>query len=78
MKIAEVQKKNKTLGVPNGGSIDTTKTIALQIPHWPEKMKEGFLVPEIAHNLVSVAEICDAGGNVFFKNMESKLNSRGK
>ena len=42
VKIAEVQKKNKTLGVPNGGSIDTTKTIALQIPHWPEKNERRF------------------------------------
>ena len=42
----------------------TTKTIELMLEHWPQQMRRGFRVPERAHNLVSVAEICDAGGFV--------------
>ena len=42
------------------------KTIELQLKHWPNETTQGFLVPEIVHNLVSVAEICDSGRNTFF------------
>ena len=44
----------------------TTKIIELQLKYWPNEMTHIFLVPEILHNLVSVAKICDAGGNLLF------------
>ena len=65
-KIVEIQQQNVTLCTPNGGGMKATKTIELQLKHWPNKMTQGFLVPDIAHNIVPVAKIFDAGRNVFF------------
>ena len=46
--------------------MSTQKTIELLLPKWPEKARKGYTVPNITNNLVSVAELCDAGCTVFF------------
>jgi len=56
----------------------TTKTIELMLEHWPPQMRGGFRVPHIAHNLVSVAEICDAGGMVVFSQQGVEIEFEGE
>ena len=56
----------------------TTKTIELMLEHWPPQMRRGFRVPHIAHNLVSVAEICDAGGMVVFSQQGVEIEFEGE
>ena len=65
-KLAKVQEQAKILGTPNGSTMSTQKTIELLLPKWPEKARKGYTVPNITNNLVSVAELCDAGCTVFF------------
>ena len=64
--MAEVQEQSKLLGTPNGSPMSTQKTIELLLPKWPAKARKGYTVPNITNNLVSVAELCDAGCTVFF------------
>ena len=73
-----MQERNKTLGIPDGGGMTTTKTIELMLEHWPPQMRRGFRVPHIAHNLVSVAEICDAGGMVVFSQQGVEIEFEGE
>ena len=58
--------------------MSTQKTIELLLPKWPEKARKGYTVPNITNNLVSVAELCDAGCTVFFMNMASTSNMKAK
>ena len=60
-KLALVQERNKTLGTPNGSQMQTSKTIELLLPKLPLPARKGYIVPGITNNLVSVAELCDAG-----------------
>ena len=46
--------------------MQTQKTIELLLPKLPTNARKGYTVPNITNNLVSVAELCDAGCTVFF------------
>jgi hypothetical protein len=65
-KIAEVQERNKTLGIPNGASMETTQTVELLLTKFPKAARKAYRVPKITNNLVAVSELCDAGCTVFF------------
>ena len=56
----------------------TTETIELLLEQWPTQMRRGFRVPNIVHNLVSVAEICDAGGGVYFSQHGVEIEFEGE
>jgi len=76
-KIAAIQDQTKTLGTPNGNEMQTQKTIELLLPKLPQPARKGYTVPHLTNNLVSVAELCDAGCTVFFHMHGVDINSEG-
>ena len=77
-KIAAVQEKSKTLGIPNGASMSTTQTVELLLPKLPLAARKAYRVPTIAYNLVAVSELCDAGCSVYFHKHEVEIEFKGK
>ena len=77
-KVSEVQEKNKTLGIPDGGSMETTRTLELLLPKWPAAARKGYRVPNITNNLVAVSELCDAGCTVFFTKHGVEIEFEGE
>jgi hypothetical protein len=77
-KIAAIQEKNKSLGIPNGASMETTQTVELLLPNFPKAARRAFLVPNITHNLVAVSELCDAGCTVFFHKHGVEIEYEGE
>jgi hypothetical protein len=65
-KIAEVQERNKTLGIPNGATMVTTQTVKPLLPKFPLAAHKAYRVPAITNNLVAVSELCDVNCTVFF------------
>ena len=61
---AAVQEPNIELGTPAHVPIRTTKTLKLLLHKLPKKARRAFLVEDIPHNLVAVAELVDAGCSV--------------
>ena len=56
----------------------TNKTIELLLPKLPPSARKGYTVPNITNNLVSVAELCDAGCTVFFHMHGVDINCDGE
>jgi len=77
-KIAQVQEKNKTLGIPNGASMATTQTVELLLPKLPPAARKAYRVPSISHNLVAVSELCDAGCTVYFHKHGVEIEYEGE
>ena len=64
--IAKKQEPNKQVTIPNGSHMRTTKTLQLALSSLPQAATRGYRMPEILHNLVAVAELCEAGCTVTF------------
>jgi len=58
---AEVQLPNKKLDTPSNVPIKTTRTKKNRMNKLPEPARIGFTVPHLPHNIISGAEIVDAG-----------------
>ena len=66
--LAKLQEHAKQLGIPDGNTMMTTETLRLLLQKLPEAARKAYRVPKIAHNLIAVAALCDAGCEVrFFK-----------
>ena len=78
-KIAAVQENSKILGTPNGASVSTTQTVELLLPKLPLAARKAYRVPNIAHNLVAVSELCDPDCSVYFHKhgVEIEFRRRG-
>ena len=63
-KVADVQEPNIQLGTPSHVPIATTKTMELLLHKLPKKARRAFLVKDVPHNLVAVAELVDAGCSI--------------
>ncbi len=61
-----MQEDSKTLGTPNGASMATTQTVELLLPKLPLAARKAYRVPNIAHNLVAVSELCNTDCSVYF------------
>ena len=79
VKIAEVQERNKVLGTPEAGSsMQTKKTIELNLPKLPKAARKGFTVPNLTNNLVSVAELADAECGTYFHKHGVEIDFEGE
>ena len=66
--LAKLQELAKQLGIPDGNTMVTTETLQLLLKKLPDAARKAYRVPKIAHNLIAVAALCDAGCEVrFFK-----------
>ena len=74
---APTQQKQKTVTIPNGAQMHTTKTIKLRLD-LPEKAKIGHRMPKIINNLVSAPALCDAGCEVKFTKKEVVVTHNDK
>ena len=63
-KISPTQLPNISLNTPSHVPITTTKTLELLLHKLPLQARKAFLVEDIPHNLVAVAELVDAGCSV--------------
>ena len=77
-KIAEIQEKNKSLGIPKGASMETTQTVELLLAKFPKAARRAFRIPSITHNLVAVSELCDAGCTVYFHKHGVEIEYEGE
>ena len=59
-KIEEAQERNKTLGILNGATMETTQTVQLLLEKFPKVALKTYRVPNITTNMVVVNELCDA------------------
>ena len=64
--LAKLQERAKQLGIPDGGTMMTTETLTLLLNKLPQEARKAYRVPTIAHNLIAVAALCDAGCDVHF------------
>ena len=64
--VATVQEPNFSLGTPAKVSIFTTKMLRLKLRKLLEKARKAFLVGGVPHNLMTVAELADAGCETYF------------
>ena len=76
--LAKLQERVKELGIPDGNSMMTTETLQLLIHKLPEQARKAYKVPEIAHNLIAVATLCDAGCTVHFYKHSVEIMYKGK
>ena len=60
-KVAEKQLRNKLLDTPSNVPISTKKTMELKMNKLPPAAKVAFNVPALPHNILSGAELVDAG-----------------
>jgi hypothetical protein len=74
---APKQQQKKTVTIPNGAQMHTTKTIKLRLD-LPEKAKIGHRMPKIINNLVSAPALCDAGCEVKFTKKEVVVTHNDK
>jgi len=65
-KIAAVQEKNKSLGIPNGVSMSTTQTVELLLPKLSIAARKAHRLLSTSRNLVAISKLCDAGCIVYF------------
>ena len=59
--VAEIQLPNKLLDTPSNVPITTTKTRELKMKKLPPEARVGFSVRNLPHNILSGAELVDAG-----------------
>ena len=82
-KTAKIQEPPKIMSQPDKAYMETTKTLELLLPKWPEKARRAFRCPKITNNLVAVCELTDAGCGVYFYktgvdvDYEGEIISRG-
>eukprot|EP00957_Ditylum_brightwellii_P160545 12221973-Ditylum_brightwellii.AAC.1 len=50
--------------------MQTTETLTLNVLVLPLEARKAFRLPKIMHNLIAVAELCDAGSRVSFDKEE--------
>jgi hypothetical protein len=67
---AAKQEANKTITIPNGTNMQTSKTLQLLLSKLPPAARRSFRLKKIMHNLVAVSELCDAGCKVQFNDEE--------
>ena len=77
-KVAETQEPNINLGTPSHVAIQTTKSMELLLHKLPKKARRAFLVDEVLHNLVAVAELVDAGCSVHFYSWGFEVDLEGE
>ena len=75
---AATQLPNITLGTPSGNSITTTKTLELDLSKLPKKARTAYRVPNIPHNLIAAAELCDAGYGVHLYQYHCEVKYSGE
>ena len=75
---AAVQEPNIELGTPSHVPIRTTKTLELLLRKLPKKARRAFLVEDIPHNLVAVAELVDAGCSVHMYSWGFEIDLEGE
>ena len=73
---ASVQEPSKTVIIPDGKNLATTDTVLLNLPELPDAARRAFRLPSIMNNLLSVAELCDAGCTVLFENDKVSVKSK--
>ena len=61
---AKVQEPNLSLETPSNVPIHTTETLELPMKKQLQAAKRAYRAKEIQHNIMAVAELCDAGCGV--------------
>jgi hypothetical protein len=56
--------------VPNGATMKSSHLTVFPIPNLPTKAKEGYIIPGLNKNLISVTKLCDHGCKVLFSSNE--------
>ena len=77
-KIAEVQERNKTLGIPNRATMETTQTVELLLDKCSKAARKAYRVPHITTNLVAVSELYDTGYTVYFHKHGVQIEFKGE
>ena len=65
-KVAPNQEPNKSLTTANKQLMETTQTLQLFMPKWPEAARKSFLVMNTTNNLVAISELADADCGIYF------------
>ena len=73
---ASAQEPSKTVIIPDGKNLATTDTVLLNLPELPDAARRAYRLPSIMNNLLSVAELCDAGCTVLFENDKVSVKSK--
>ena len=77
-KVADTQEPNISLGTPSHVPIRTSKTMEFFLHKLPKKARRAFLVDDVPHNLVAVAELVDAGCSVHFYSWGFDIDLEGE
>ena len=64
--LSILQNGAKTVTIPNGKTMTTTKTVKLALDNLPNIAKIANILPGLHNNLISVAALCKAGCSVKF------------
>ena len=68
-----------TVQIPNGERVLSTHTYNLDMPHLPQKSRQGHIMPGLAsHSLLSVTKLCNAGYKVEFTMIGCTITHRGR
>ena len=73
-----MQEPNFPLGTPAKVPIFTSQTLRLKLRKLPPKARRAFRVKDAPHNLVSVAELCDAGCGVYIHETGFEIEYNGE
>ena len=72
------QLPGKCIIQPNGARMTTTKNLELLLTKLPKSSRQAHRLPGIINNLLSVAELCDAGCDVEFHRTGCNVSYNGK
>eukprot|EP00957_Ditylum_brightwellii_P050846 3855987-Ditylum_brightwellii.AAC.1 len=72
------QEQSKQITISNGNNMYTSETLNLQLSSLPTEAKWGHQLKNLLHNLVAVAELCDAGCWVTFDPTEVMVSREDK
>ena len=66
------------MGTPSGTPITTTETLEILLDKLPQKARETFRVPNVPHNLIAAAKLCDAGCGVHLYKHNCEVEYEGE
>ena len=75
---AKVQEPNLSLDTPSNVLIHTTETLELPMKKLPQAAKRAYRAKEIPYNIMTAAEMCDAGCGVHLYNHNAEIEHEGE
>ena len=76
--VAKIQNQNKELDTPAGVPIRTTKTLELEMTKLPSQARTAYKVPKLPHNIISGAELVDAGCQLHLDKHGAEIEYEGE